>query len=234
MAEFPPVIWYIFLGAAGLYVLCVVAGSLPVMQISKAKLVPIGGFETANYLRLLHDKGFLDFQAAADHNYQPVGAYHIRNLIGYPKLIGWKRLNERTYLWINIVFDSQISLEIESIFGKFKLVTYMTDAGQIMPNVPNSFVQTFSVTSFEDICERHDSALRYLMDITKCRPDDSNLSIDDEFRNSVLRQSTYIRSVPFWFLRMPFWYLTRKKRHNKSIRELYSEHFIRNSAYELM
>ncbi len=78
--------------------------------------------------------------------------------------------------------------------------------GLLIPPRPGSYMQAFPGSSVEQMWQRHIEAEVYLRDRRGYVPADFIRPPDREITDAVQGQISYVRSLAFWPLRIPFWY----------------------------
>ena len=209
-------------GAVALvWILISVFGSQSVLSLGDAGLEPLGDEEARECLTSVISQGVVDTQWAADHDFQPTGAYTATNLPGEIKVVVWTRANEPTYLCVYVIPEMDAEMDFVTVCDEKILTTGTTKDGQLLPNTPESWLQTFSRSSASELWSRHQDALNYLSDVASFQPDKCTPNLQDHFACAMRRQAEHVRSLRLWPLRMPYWYFVRRNtRHNKSIRQL--------------
>ncbi|HID75814.1 MAG TPA: hypothetical protein EYP56_07435 [Planctomycetaceae bacterium] len=207
---------------AVLWILISVIGSLVVFTFSRVKLEPFEDDDEARgCLRTMLGRGMVDGQWLHSHNFHRVGVYRVRNLLGSPALAAWQREGEATYLCLYLIAGPRVEMDVVTVFDDRGLTTGTTKDGQLLPARPGSWVQTFSVSTAEELWNHHVAGLEYIFETTGLRPGEPKRSLEEDFVRAIVGQGEYIRSLPLWPLRIPIWYFLRRNvRHNKTIRQL--------------
>ena len=101
------------------------------------------------------------------------------------------------------------------------LTTGTSKDGQLLPDKPGSWTQTFSISTVDKLWERHESALNHLCAVTSARVAQGPPNLAEDFMEGIRREGAYVRSLTLGPLRVPFWYFFRRSaRHNKSVQQL--------------
>jgi hypothetical protein len=205
---------------ATLWVLPIVCGIITMRSLVKAELELLPPDEARDCVASTLACGIVDPQWLSSCQFEPLGAYRVTHAVLQPRLVAWRRADERTYLCVHIVGERR-AMEFVSILGDQSLTTGNSKDEQMTPGPPRHWKQTFSVSHASQLWIHHDSALQWLIQRTGMKPDDRGTSLEEDFRKSISEESAYIRSLPLWPLRIPYWYLVvRHRRHNKSIQKL--------------
>ncbi len=108
------------------------------------------------------------------------------------------------------------------------LDTSTTRASHFFPPRPGVYRQSFSNLDAAQLWTRHQEALRHLAAESTIQMSPPTERIQTLVEQSVARQAGYVRSLPLWFLRGPYWYLVRRYRfHGISIEEQHRRGMIR-------
>ena len=203
------------------WILISVVGSVPVLSIGDARLEPLGDEEARQCLTDVISQGAVEVQWAAAHDFQPTGAYRVINLPGSLKLVAWTQAETPTYLCVYVILDTRTEIDFVTACGDKILTSGTTKDGHLLPTAPGSWMQSFSPSSASELWSRHEEAIKYLSEVADFQPGQFTPDLPNDFARAMRRHSEYIRSLPLWPLRMPYWYFVRRKiRHNKSIRQL--------------
>jgi hypothetical protein len=148
----------------------------------------------------------------------------------------WQQQNASTFFAITYVVattgPSTISdwcIEFTTSFNRDgALDTSTTRASHFFPPRPGVYRQSFSNLDAAQLWTRHQEGLRYLAAASSIQMSPPTERVEALVEQSVARQAAYIRSLPLWFLRGPYWYLVRRYRfHGISIEEQHRRGMIR-------
>jgi len=109
----------------------------------------------------------------------------------------------------------------------------MLDTGNLRdahlcPKPPGYYTQTFAGLEVDELWERHQEAIRYLTYESHLALSLSSTDLQTHFEESVNCQMSYVRSLPFWYLRGPWWYLGRRYLlHDQSLEQQHRKRRIR-------
>ncbi len=196
------------------------AGSAPAMLVWKGKLNPLGEEEARRCLELVMSSEIVDPQWAAAERFEPTGAFAL-STVPAVKIVAWTNAHESTYLCVYLFGDARMEMDFVTVCNDKSLTTGTTKDGQLLPSRPGSWRQTFSVSNASELWTRHQEAKAYLLGVEDFRPSQGVPDLQDEFARAMRQESTYIRSLPLWQLRTPYWYFVRRSsRHGKSVRQL--------------
>ena len=82
-------------------------------------------------------------------------------------------------------------------------------------------MQTFGVADAEELWGHHQEALDYLSSTHGLTPISNDNTLQDDLSSALAAQAAFIRSLPLWWLRIPYWFFVRRlTRHNKPVSEL--------------
>lgn len=203
--------------AAGVWILIVVAGSLPILALARTALEPLEGKEAEGLLAEVVSAGVVDSAWIATHNFEPTGTYRVTNMAGTPQVVAWTRSGERTYLCVYLIANLPPQIDFSTIFAEGSLTTGKSKDGQLLPNSPDRFMQTFTATAAV-LWRRHEAGLKVLGAQRGLLPLTTPGSLEQDFSDAVTRQASYIRALPLWPLRIPYWYFVRRHlRHEKPV-----------------
>ena len=134
-----------------------------------------------------------------------------------PRVVAWTRSGERTYLCVYLVANVPPQIDFITIFERGSLTTGKSKDGQLLPNGPDRFLQTFAATTAV-LWRRHEAGLKVLGAKRGLLPLATAGSLEQDFSDAVKMQASYIRSLPLWPLRIPYWYFVRRHlRHEKPV-----------------
>lgn len=203
--------------AAGVWILVVVAGSLPILALDRAALEPLDTKQAEGLLAKVVSAGVVDTAWIATHNFEPTGTYRVTNMAGAPRVVAWTRSGERTYLCVYLVANLPPQIDFMTIFERGSLATGKSKDGQLLPNGPDRFLQTFTATTAV-LWRRHEAGLKVLGAKRGLLPLATAGSLEQDFSDAMKMQASYIRSLPLWPLRIPYWYFVRRHlRHEKPV-----------------
>jgi hypothetical protein len=119
-------------------------------------------------------------------------------------------------------FNGREWLDIASgLDDHYSLVTSNFHNALILPQPPNVLIQVFVDMPPEQLHQEHLKARTYVEQHFGATPDRVDVPVTRLVAEALRKQMTYIRSLPFWYLRGPGWQLFRGRRYrNRSIIEL--------------
>jgi hypothetical protein len=197
-----------------------VSGSWPIFLAAKMTLEPLGEQQTRECLAIAMSPDIVDPQWAAEEAFEPTGAYTVTHMAGLARAVAWTKVDESTYLMVYLIGSAGISMEFVTVCGENVLETSSKKDAQLFPWPPGSYQQSFS-TSTSELWRRHQEAIQYLSQVSDFRPSNSPPDLGVEFARGLKQQAHYVRSLPFWPLRVSYWYFVRRNfRHNKTVRQL--------------
>ena len=126
--------------------------------------------------------------------------------------------------WFSIQHTPQMHcIDITTGFdaeGTCSLTTANAKVAFTFPRQPGAFMQSILFRPFFEVWQRHLEAEAYLRGHFNLPISRSTVSWRDDNLRAIKAQMAYIRSLPLWFLRGPWWYfVTRNLRNNVSIEE---------------
>ncbi|MCI0335198.1 MAG: hypothetical protein L0228_18470 [Planctomycetes bacterium] len=197
-------------GMAALWLIISASGALPLLMLSKVKLNKLSDEQARVSLDKVFASGFVRAQWLNALRFQPVGVYAVPNQIAAPQLVVWKLGNERTYLCIYLLAGKPGSADILTNFDEGGVTTGTKSDALLVPPRPNRWVQAFTVSDVGEQWTHHKEALEFMQKATGQRPSIEEIEFDQEFVGSVRAHIAYVRSLPLWFLRIPYWYVARR------------------------
>ncbi len=207
-----------------LWVLIASAGAAPVFTFHKIKLCPLPDSSARRMLqRAFSGSSRLSSEWPRENGFVPVGAFQAAGLLGTPQIVAWEIPGDATWLCVYLLPDGQCQFDFVSQTELSTLTTGTTKDGHLFPPSNGNFVQTFDVASAQQLYLNHQAALEFLEEMTGERVKPQSDEFIDSFENSIKKQGGHIRSIPFWILRIPWWYFTRRSRlHNKTVGSLHA------------
>jgi len=208
----------IFAGIAGLYLLvCLTSLTL----LGKVSLEPIDIRGDESDWRV---KACTTIEEWTQRNgFTFVGYYCAK--IGFQGIFPavWRRTDKPTFLCHCVYWQSNRGARCvpEFVTGfaqDISLVTANSRDAQMLPQKEGSYKQTFSDECLDDLWDRHIVGEDYLIDQGGAQLVQIEGSFEDHFLKGVREERRYVRSIPLWFLRGPYWYFVRRNKwHGKSI-----------------
>ena len=134
----------------------------------------------------------------------------------------WRHMEHPTYFVLLSTGPKKFFVFLTEFSEHSDLVTGSAKHFQLFPKPPGHYVQTFSKLSLDDLFARHLAAARYVTTAGAVQVKPTPWAFEDAFTKGEALQAAYLQSLPFWFLRAPYWYYVRKTRfHNKAIERLH-------------
>lgn len=213
---------------AGFWALICFAGAMPVLCLHKAQLASLPEAEARDVLQRVLTEGPVPPAWAGEQGFEPTGAYRVLNLPGEPIMVVWSHRAERTYLVVYLLPDGGLSCDMVTVLLKEPgeeddggITTGSRSDGLLFPNRATSWMQCFSTPSAVEQWKRHEEAVQYLQQSRGRRTDPQPGDVVADFTDAIANQGRFIRSIPLWWLRIPYWYFVRKnRRFNKPVSEL--------------
>jgi hypothetical protein len=197
-------------------------GALPVLLLSNVELTELDDIAARPMLEKALKQGSLESLWLATHDFEPQGVFQAKGQAGNPHFVVWRRTAERTYLCIYVFLDirPRIETDLITIFEFGELTTGTTKDCIAVPGSTEYWGQSFSVSNVAELWKHHQESLDYLAVRMGRWPSTQDVGFREDLVHSLRGQTAAIRSVPLWFLRLPYWYFVRRFRlHGKSIRE---------------
>jgi len=202
---------------AGIWVLVAVAGSLPVVSLSRAQLEPLKSRQAEDALARIMVDGIVDADWASANGFEPVGVFRVDNMAGSPLVVAWARSGERTYLCAYLVVNNAPLVDFVTILDQGVLTTGKSKDGQLLPSSPGCFTQTFTATTAV-LWRHHQTGLKVLATKRRVLPLSGEGFLEEDFIEAMSRQADYVRSLVLWPLRIPYWFFVRRHvRHGKPV-----------------
>ncbi len=204
---------------AGLWIVFAlgIAGLLRVME--GAGVNRLDGLEARSALENIVNHGFADQPWLNSHEFDPLGVFRISNF----DMAVWQRKGERTYLSFYNVFPGRRMVDVDSILDDgCRLITGNSWNIHALPMRPGVWMQSIAVKDIAELCRYHDMGVWFLTQSTGARPSRGDMAIEEEIIHSTKSQCAYVKSLPMWLLRLPYWYFVRRFRlSGKTVREQY-------------
>jgi len=209
---------------AGIWVLVAVAGSLPVVSLSRAQLEPLKSRQAEDALARIMVDGIVDADWASANGFEPLGVFRAENMAGSPLIVAWARSGERTYLCAYLVANNAPLVDFVTILDQGVLTTGKSKDGQLLPSSPDCFTQTFTATTAV-LWRHHQTGLKVLATKRRVLPLSGEGFLEEDFIEAMSRQADYVRSLVLWPLRIPYWFFVRRHmRHGKPVMQWLGRH----------
>ncbi len=206
------------------WLLISISGSWPILILGKATLQPLDAHKAKTCMATALSRGAVDLQWVEEHGFEPTGAFHVTHAAGLVDMVAWTKTGESTYLCIQVIAKSSTVIELVTTDADRSLTTTNAKDAQLFPNRPDGWQQQFSIDSASELWDRHQDALEYLGQIAGFHPADHMGDLCEDFARGMQSSCDYVRSIPLWPLRVPYWYAVRRiSRRNKSVRQLAEE-----------
>ena len=208
---------------AALWCIIAAAGSVPVLSLHKAELMPLPEDQARRILTnvLLKTPDF-DSDWLRDEGFRALGVYRASGLLGNPKIVAWEHQQEATWLCGYLLTDESCQMDLVSLLGDATLTTGTTKDGHLFPADTGRFTQTFGLNSLRELLVHHRQALRHLAATRGLDVDDRAPAFSEAFASALRSEGEFIRSILLWPVRIPWWYFTRRRsRHDRTIEQLY-------------
>jgi hypothetical protein len=169
---------------------------------------------------------------ATDNGFKLLGYYRLLIGTGSVSMVAWRRCDRPTVLCLYIVrVGSNLGVATDIVTGfvdEIGLTSNDSKAAQFSPWRPGRYLQSFSPVTLDGLWARHIEVENYLMDVGGARLVQKEFNLEEELVSSVRRQNAYTRSIPFWYLRVAYWYFIRRHIwHNKSVKQQHEKKMIK-------
>ena len=120
-------------------------------------------------------------------------------------------------------------IDFETEFAEgISLTTANSIDAQLTPKPPGDYNQSFSNIDLDDQWAIHIEMENYLMDEGQAALVNLDKDIEDALIESVKKEAAFVRTIKFWPFRIAWWYfVTKKMRHNMTIRSLHEKGLIK-------
>ncbi len=153
---------------------------------------------------------------ADQHGFAGLGSFECTNGGFYGV---WKHCQHPTILYLQGVpypkeggtFHSEF---VTAFNNDVSLSTSMNSAGNLFPKRPGRYVQTFHGADLDELHEHHLSAKAMLMHVGRLSFGHIDLPFEGGMEQGSREALAFIRSIPFWPIRTPYWLFTRPERWN--------------------
>lgn len=153
---------------------------------------------------------------AASHGFVLMGAYRA---LGVPTTAWFSRAEATRLVVYRMKGAAQIDL-ITELAGQNDVTTTSTKDSQLFPKRPGVWVQSFSGRDLDELWTLHGEAVAYVRDRLRLGLGQLPESFPEAIAGSTRKQMEYVRSLPYWPLRWPYWYFIRRRQvANKTVRE---------------
>jgi len=216
--------WFIYTGLVlGLLLLTPsVMLVIAAYQMPRAKLEPMGEADSETQRRAGENE--IGAPWLREHHFHWENAYHFHSFIGKVTIRAWRQPESATFLCQYVFQGGKTTTDIVSIFSNEKrvgLTTGSTRDAQFMPHRPGICVQSFSGAPVATLWRRHTEAEVVVADVTGVSPEPVNKTFDELLLDAIRDQMQYVRSLPLWPLRAPYWYYIKRFRlHGKPVSAL--------------
>ena len=202
------------------WILISAVGCGPVLAMRRVFLSPCSQRETADLLKQVVCAGGIDAQWLMATGFEPAGAFHVERMSGVAGMAVWKLEGERTYICTYLLVNNQVLFDVVTMLESGMLTTGKSKDSQLLPYAPGSYMQSFTATP-PVLYRRHQEGLKTLRQFRNLVPLVGSRAFEEDFSESMAKQSAYISSLKLWPFRIPWWYFVRRsQRHEKTIAQL--------------
>jgi len=216
------IVVYGLLALGAMWLFISFAGALPIFKLANVEIEKLDPPEARPWLQKVITSGMVDSQWLGEMNFKPLGVYRLPKQMGNPHFVVWQVPGERSYICAYVVMQNRVEIDLKTVFDEGGLTTGTTKDGLTLPGRPRQWMQAFPIRNVAALWKEHIDAVVFLRDNIGQRPSKQAISFEEEFISSVRGHTAYLRTIPFWFLRIPYWYFVRRPRlFNRTIREQY-------------
>jgi hypothetical protein len=189
-------------------------------SLENATITKLDADSAREWFRKLLDRGLVVPDDHSANDFYLLGTFRLEGGIGDPHITVWQHAKEHTQLRVNVFLARRYTLDILTAFNVGQLRTSSEKDAHTLPPPLDGWTQSFTVSNATELLAYHTSALNFLRDATSQIPSIGRADFEQDFPRKAREHLTYVRSIPLWRLRVPYWYLVRRNRlHGKPIRE---------------
>lgn len=205
----------------GIYLLFSLLVVFAITRMSSAKLMPLE--KEAGQGLAMFEEIAQAHQWAREHDFDFVGYYSVLNVI----MAAWQRPDRPMFYWVYIT-QGVLSSDLVTLFDReISLTTGNSPNPSFFPYPPECYVQTFSDLAAETHWNRHLDAEEFLMDRGGARLVARELDFVKTFESFMRDKMDYVRRIPYWYLRGPYWFVIRRQKwFGKSIMQQHEQGMI--------
>lgn len=214
-----PAVGLVLAAAGVIAAMVIIAGAASVFAMSRTTVALLDADDQPRVYRktaALARPEWLDAEG-----FSPAGAYRVSNPMMSVELAAWQHPVEPIYICVYLLPNGQKSMDIVTLYSDDMALTTGTNRdGHTLPTSPGTFMQTFSNDSIESLWRKHLEAEQALIRYLRSKPSPTSMSFAEAIQDGMASQAGYVRSLPAWPLRMPYWFFVRRFRlHNKTVEE---------------
>lgn len=221
MPSWVPELVIFVVGLPALAVLAIVVVSyLGALGLSEASLEPADPGEIHTHMvgtRAEHEW-------AEANGYEWVGAYRLRAFAN-PRavILAWQSPGTGAFFCVYLIAGQRFYDLVTGFDRDVTLTTGSSPGAMLYPMRPGSYLQAFTGLQPAGLYERHLEGEACLMDRLGVQHAALDERFDEHFARVVRAAMMYVRSIPLWPLRVPWWYATKWLRTNKPVERQYPE-----------
>lgn len=130
----------------------------------------------------------------------------------------WWSEREKTWAMLYASKDLSNTDFVSLLTNNTGLTTSSSADAMLLPQTPNTYQQAFTRVTMQQQFGLHKQALELLLENTAASLPDQAFDLEQSIILSLQKQMQYIRSLPLWYLRGPYWFFIGKNlRSNKMI-----------------
>lgn len=155
---------------------------------------------------------------ATRNGFEFVSAYSL--VLGVKAFLGvWRHQQHPTYFVVIFAGDNKIPSFTTEFSSDHGLDTNGSNL-DMLPSSPGNYKQSFTNASLDELFTRHLQAIEYLWRVGQMRFEANPRSLEESMKYGAQRQAAYIRTLPLWPFRSPYWYyIDRRRKAGKSVEE---------------
>jgi hypothetical protein len=225
MSEPVQAVIYVIGAIAGIWLVISMSGALPLLMLSRVDLEELPAEEAREWLTKVFSRGFVEPQWLAEQGFEPLSVYKVTSQIADPHMVVWQRDRDRTYLCAYLLLGHAGPTDIVTEFEDGGLTTGASKDGLLVPPRPGHWMQAFSVANVKEQWRHHEEGLKFLQEATGQTASRREVNFPSAFVDAIRAQVAYVRSLPLWFLRIPYWYVVRRYGlFGKPVRKQFERH----------
>ncbi|MCA9273156.1 MAG: hypothetical protein KDA31_08930 [Phycisphaerales bacterium] len=158
------------------------------------------------------------------NGYRWIGAYELHAGMN-PKavILAWQKPGVASYFCVYYILKYKVYDLVSVYKGDITLTTGSHDGSLLYPMPSFHFMQAFTRLDLERLAERHAESEQYLVSRLGVESLPYFGSFTDLFLEAISRQAEHVRSVPFWWVKVLWWYAIKGFKNNKPVERRYPD-----------
>ncbi len=187
-------------------------------SVKRARLVPATEAATVTAVARSHDQGLVEEGWLENVGVEPECAYEVKGLPGITSVVAWVMPNEATHFSLFFQVDGKSTIYMTTRFPQFVIKTANRGDEHFFPGAPNVKLQTFPTSSAMELWQHHLTAVNLFRTTLRVEPLNQSAMFSDVVHRGIGDQVSHIHSIPLWWIRIPYWIVTRRSRyHNRAV-----------------